>query len=1181
MEEFEKEVVNLEKLRGHSNIVQIRDHTVHHRTGHVVILMELAACDLDTFFKRSGYSSDVSGMLSIWHALVDAVSVAHTEDIIHRDLKPHNFLLVPIAPPFADRILSTTKVPSENFEFRIVNRATTKNAEKVGDVELILKDSPTGPSQVLQLIIKVSDFGLAQPLDLEENASHLSVEGHAGTIKYMAPEAFQASEDGVQRLTKHVDIWALGVMLFQMLHGGRTPFDAYCCPGKPIRAAVAIASRDIHAKVMIFDRQGVWATERKSLQERKRNPDSVRDTDSVEDTATNVCQSSVGLLSTEFLFRMCENCLAFEAPGRVLAEDLKTWVGHLLDSEWWEQTMQSLSEDDAVQALFSGVSVSMEEDEVETASQLDMDNLNLVRQGGDRIEQVFFRELRRTANPLRHVNVNTNIVALPATGEGVEEREQRDDEEQLHVVVLPTRGEAVEEREQADDGVQSGVISLSGKGGAVEKCEQADDGEKCEEDEQLQAAQELLPRCINEEDFGRQGAVCASEHLTRPRRRGRRFAPLQSGSASCGCKIMGIIGVAITVLAVCLFVVLKLIPEPASQEPAVSFPVPPAVPTFLAPTTPLPSPTAPMLVDPTTAPKVLAPTNLPASSTPVSPPAARPPPAAPASSFRVSPAPALSPPAPPFPTRVMSFRTSSVDVPASPSPIDSYDARRKAQLKQFRQLQSEEDRTSFILAAVATDGLDLAHFPEEFRANRKIVLAACKKNGLALSFATDVFRTDKEIVMAAINSNPRAWGLVSPFGDPDFLDPDFLFGAHCQHSLDLPASPSPIDSYDARKKAQAKQFCQLQSEEDRTSFILAAVATDGLDLAHFPDKFRANREIVLAACKQNGLALSFATDAFRDRHCDEEIAIAAIKSNSRALDLVSPECLFKVQNWVSGFSAFCWGHLEEFVDNWSPRSRNKECVRGFIASMERTGAVPTTSPAPALSFRTSSEPSPPTPTTTSPSTHVLVDPKRTVPEPPANDPSRPTFTVPTCTATPRTSNKTGHTAPRAPPAAPTTTTNTNTDVSRMGIDDVWDAPGMAAFAWGILDEIVDNVSPEWCEGFLQTDVQSPYCDYQGSRNKEIVRRFEESLRPGNEMERQCLEILSQMPHERVEAMLQHRRGLCGNRVCPSEGQPATRRVDIVPISEKQHRRESLRRSFFTTPVAAAKLHVPGCFLHDP
>ena len=740
MEDFAKEVANLEKLRGHSNIVQIRDHTIRPRSHHVVILMELAACDLDAFFKNSEYSFDVSSKLAIWRSLVNAVDAAHTEDIIHRDLKPKNFLLVPIAPPFADRILATTAVPSDKFEFRIVNRAKTSDSEKVGDVELSLKDSATGTVQVLQLIIKVSDFGLAQPLDLDAHAngrSHLSVRGHAGTIKYMAPEAFQASEDAVQRITKRVDIWALGVILFQMLHGGRTPFDRYCSPGNNINAAVAIASKDIHAKVMKFERQSVWAAEKKSL---RCDPRTLRSSDSEdEDTAANVCQSltAVSLLSTEFLFRMCENCLSFEASDRVLAGDLKIWVGHLLDSNWWEETMSSLS-DAAVEALFSGV--SMKDDDVETASQLD--NLNLVQQGGDTIEQIFFPELRRAASPPRHATVNIDIVDLPATEEAVEggkeggdgtqlqavvlpakgealeeraqaeadegsqlqvvpvlpargeaeeveEREQSDDvtelqarvlpaggeeveecaqsddgaQTQLQAVpdpVLPVRGEEVEEREQSDYGTQLQAVVLPARGGAVEEYEGGDSGtpqeavvrpvrreavEECEEgDDEVQSLvaqkQELLPRCINGEDCGCQGADCPCEFLRiRPKRR-MSFSSAQSGS--CGLSIFGIIGIiACFVLAVGLFfVVLKLIPEPRQdQGPPALIPGDSTAPMFPGPATISPSSPAPAVF--------LAPTIIP-SSPPVPAPTPRGP-TIPPSLAPTPPAPAVPVPAPASP----------------------------------------------------------------------------------------------------------------------------------------------------------------------------------------------------------------------------------------------------------------------------------------------------------------------------------------------------------------------------------------------------------------------------------------------------------------------------------------------------------------------------------------------------
>ena len=100
---------------------------------------------------------------------------------------------------------------------------------------------------------------LAQPLNLEQ--SHLSVHGHAGTLRYMAPETVQPTMDCRRQLSKRVDIWALGMMLFQMLHNGRTPFDRFFTKGH-IEAAVAIASKVVHTEVIKFDRAGLWAAER-------------------------------------------------------------------------------------------------------------------------------------------------------------------------------------------------------------------------------------------------------------------------------------------------------------------------------------------------------------------------------------------------------------------------------------------------------------------------------------------------------------------------------------------------------------------------------------------------------------------------------------------------------------------------------------------------------------------------------------------------------------------------------------------------------------------------------------------------------------------------------------------------------------------------------------------------------
>merc|ERR1712159_125106 len=79
-----------------------------------------------------------------------------------------------------------------------------------------------------KLCIKVGDFGLAH--SLQHDATHLSAYANTnlGTVIYMAPEAIhQPTEDGTKRLSKDVDIWSMGILLYQLLHNGHTPWDKF------------------------------------------------------------------------------------------------------------------------------------------------------------------------------------------------------------------------------------------------------------------------------------------------------------------------------------------------------------------------------------------------------------------------------------------------------------------------------------------------------------------------------------------------------------------------------------------------------------------------------------------------------------------------------------------------------------------------------------------------------------------------------------------------------------------------------------------------------------------------------------------------------------------------------------------------------------------------------------------
>ncbi len=159
MERLLEEARVLDRLQ-HPHIVQI--HSVDVTPDGVVLLdMEwIKGRNLASVLKeRAGKPLEPGEATRIILAVLDALAYAHERRIVHRDIKPANIL--------------------------------------IGD----------------DGAIKLSDFGLAEALGTG------SVAGGGGTYPYMAPEDF--SEDA--QSDRRSDLWAVGVLLYEMLTG-RRPF---------------------------------------------------------------------------------------------------------------------------------------------------------------------------------------------------------------------------------------------------------------------------------------------------------------------------------------------------------------------------------------------------------------------------------------------------------------------------------------------------------------------------------------------------------------------------------------------------------------------------------------------------------------------------------------------------------------------------------------------------------------------------------------------------------------------------------------------------------------------------------------------------------------------------------------------------------------------------------------------
>ena len=176
VERFRQEGQVLARL-DHASITRLIDAGVTDDGQPYLVLEYVEGEPLDRW--RQSRSLDVRARVRLFLEVLAAVAHAHSKLILHRDLKPANILVTPD-----------------------------------GHVKLL-------------------DFGTAKILDLRAATPIAPTTAHAFTLEYAAPEQVQGGE-----VTTATDVYALGVILYELLTGQHPTADAAQTPMAKARAIV-------------------------------------------------------------------------------------------------------------------------------------------------------------------------------------------------------------------------------------------------------------------------------------------------------------------------------------------------------------------------------------------------------------------------------------------------------------------------------------------------------------------------------------------------------------------------------------------------------------------------------------------------------------------------------------------------------------------------------------------------------------------------------------------------------------------------------------------------------------------------------------------------------------------------------------------------------------------------------
>jgi serine/threonine protein kinase len=178
----------------HPNVVDVLDIDKDADGAPFIVQELLQGEDLARFLREHGRLTLEEIRLLVL-PIIEALAEAHARGVIHRDIKPANIFL----------------------------------AKQHGTLEGPPSTVRRAPQSGIRVVPKLLDFGISKLRSANVRATDAGE--LLGTPAYMAPEVLH----GVRDADARTDVWALGVMLFELL-AGRRPFTA---PGPSVFVAIA------------------------------------------------------------------------------------------------------------------------------------------------------------------------------------------------------------------------------------------------------------------------------------------------------------------------------------------------------------------------------------------------------------------------------------------------------------------------------------------------------------------------------------------------------------------------------------------------------------------------------------------------------------------------------------------------------------------------------------------------------------------------------------------------------------------------------------------------------------------------------------------------------------------------------------------------------------------------------